>query len=83
MLTIHQIMRQEARAAGLTYEDLVSYDASQRVSHVRQRAMWRARHETNKSFKQIGLAFKRDHTTVITGIKNHEKRNSHFSSVID
>jgi chromosomal replication initiator protein len=43
--------------------------------HARQEAMYRLRTEKNLSLSAIGRELgKRDHTTVIHGIKQHKKR---------
>ena len=73
MKTIKQIIQEEAKAAGLSYETLLSYNTTQRVITVRRKAMYRAHMETDKTFTQIARVFKRDHTTIISGI-NYEKR---------
>lgn len=75
MKTIKQIIQEEAKAAGLSYETLISYNNTLRVIAVRRRAMYRAHMETGKSFTQIARVFKRDHTTIISGV-NYEKRIS-------
>ena len=77
MKTIKQIIQEEAKAAGLSYETLISYNNTLRVIAVRRRAMYRAHMETDKTFTQIARVFKRDHTTIISGI-NYEKRRIGF-----
>lgn len=73
MKTIKQIIQEEAKAAGLSYETLLSYNNTLRVIAVRRKAMYRAHMETDKTYTQIARVFKRDHTTIISGI-NYEKR---------
>ena len=73
MKTIKQIIQEEAKAAGLSYETLISYNNTLRVIAVRRKAMYRAHIETDKTYTQIARVFKRDHTTIISGI-NYEKR---------
>ena len=77
MKTIKQIIQEEAKAAGLSYETLISYNNTLRVIAVRRKAMYRAHIETDKTFTQIARVFKRDHTTIISGI-NYEKRRVSF-----
>jgi len=77
MKTIKQILLEEAKAAGLSYDTLISYNNTLRVIAVRRRAMYRAHKETDKTFTQIARVFKRDHTTIISGI-NYEKRRISF-----
>ena len=80
MKTIKQIIQEEAKAAGLSYETLISYNNTLRVIAVRRKAMYRAHIETDKTYTQIARVFKRDHTTIISGI-NYEKRRISVHSV--
>ena len=80
MKTIKQIIQEEAKAAGISYETLISYNTTQRVIAVRRKAMYRAHIETDKTYTQIARVFKRDHTTIISGI-NYEKRRIGIYSV--
>ena len=66
MKTIKQIIQEEAKAAGLSYETIISYNNTLRVIAVRRRAMYRAHIETDKTYTQIARVFKRDHTTIIS-----------------
>jgi chromosomal replication initiation ATPase DnaA len=77
MKTIKQIIQEEAKAAGVSYETLIDYNNTLRVIAVRRKAMYRAYTETDKTFTQIARVFKRDHTTIISGI-NYEKRRISF-----
>jgi chromosomal replication initiation ATPase DnaA len=74
MKTIKQIISEEAKAAGLSYETLIDYNNTLRVIAVRRKAMYRAHKETNKTYTQIARVFKRDHTTIISGIRYEERR---------
>ena len=74
MKTIKQIILEEAKAAGLSYETLIDYNNTLRVIAVRRKAMYRAHKETDKTFTQIARVFKRDHTTIISGIRYEERR---------
>jgi chromosomal replication initiation ATPase DnaA len=73
MKTIKQIILEEAKSAGVSYETLINYNNTLRVIAVRRKAMYRAHKETNKTYTQIARVFKRDHTTIISGV-NYEKR---------
>lgn len=64
-MKIHDVLREEAARGGYTVEQLQVKNFRPRISKLRQYAMWRARKETGRSFKAIGLAFDRDHTTVL------------------
>lgn len=74
MKTIKQIILEEAKAAGLSYETLIDYNNTLRVIAVRRKAMYRAHKETDKTYTQIARVFKRDHTTIISGIRYEERR---------
>ena len=74
MKTIKQIISEEAKAAGLSYETLIDYNNTLRVIAVRRKAMYRAHKETDKTYTQIARVFKRDHTTIISGIRYEERR---------
>ena len=74
MKTIKQIILEEAKAAGVSYETLISYNNTLRVIAVRRKAMYRAHKETDKTYTQIARVFKRDHTTIISGIRYEERR---------
>jgi chromosomal replication initiation ATPase DnaA len=77
MKTIKQIISEEAKAAGVSYETLISYNHTVHINAIRRKAMYRARKETDKTYTQIARVFKRDHTTIISGI-NYEKRRISF-----
>ena len=74
MKTIKQLILEEAKAAGVSYETLIDYNNTLRVIAVRRKAMYRAHKETNKTYTQIARVFKRDHTTIISGIRYEERR---------
>jgi hypothetical protein len=40
----------------------------------RYETFWRCRHETNMSLPAIGKVFNRDHTTVLHGIRQHQRK---------
>lgn len=65
----------------LSVKDLVGLGRHRSISSVRQEAMWRAYEERTSdgrrvySLPQIGAYLGgRDHTTVLHGIRQHEKR---------
>jgi chromosomal replication initiation ATPase DnaA len=76
MKTIKQIILEEAKSAGVSYETLIEYNNTLRVIAVRRKAMYRAHKETDKTYTQIARVFKRDHTTIISGIRYEERRIS-------
>jgi chromosomal replication initiator protein len=63
------------RKHGITAAQLRSDCRDMELVHARQEAMYRLRTEKNLSLSAIGRELgKRDHTTVIHGIKQHKKR---------
>lgn len=68
------IAKRVAAEHGLTWEQIVGPDRHHHIAHVRQEAMWVVRHNTALSLHQIGRIFKRDHTTIHTGVVAHERR---------
>jgi chromosomal replication initiator protein len=56
--------------------DIVGKRRQSKVVAARQKAMWRARHETNSSYLKLARIFSRDHTTVIHNVKCWQKRIS-------
>lgn len=70
--SVRQIIKEEAARNGYTVEELLSTNKQPHLSAVRQYAMWRARRETGRSLGEIGLAFKRDHTTILHGCDSVE-----------
>lgn len=68
--TIKQIQLATCEAFALPLADLLSVKRSRPYSEPRYVAFLLCRMLTLKSYPQIGRAFKRDHTTVITGIKS-------------
>lgn len=76
MKTVKQIIQDEAKAAGVSYETLISYNHTTPINAIRRRAMYRAHKETDKTYTQIARVFKRDHSTIISGIRYEERRIS-------
>lgn len=56
--------------------DVLSRRRTRNLVVPRQEAMWRCATETIHSLPEIGRLFDRDHTTVLHGIRRHEKRLS-------
>ncbi len=77
--TIRDIIRQVAKKHGITVVDILSERRARRFAWARQEVYWRASKETLASLPLIARATRRaDHTTVLHGIRAHEKRNSGF-----
>lgn len=54
--------------------DITSARRDRATSAARQELFWRCRHETSSTIPAIGRLFNRDHTTVLYGIEQHQKR---------
>ena len=69
------ILREVARAHGVSVSDLIGESRRRRISHARQEAMWRLRRldwrggvRGRPSIVQIGEWMNRDHSTVSYGV---------------
>lgn len=69
---IHEIISEVAKKHGVTPVAITSDRRNAKLVAARYEAMWRARNETTYSLPRIGMAFRRDHTTVLHGIAKHE-----------
>lgn len=75
MPTVDQIQAEICLKHGITMIDLLSDRLDRKVSRARQEGYWRCRHETGHSLPAIAYLFRRkDHTTVMHGIKAHARR---------
>lgn len=72
---VREVIEDEARRLGVSVKDILSKDRRPHIIYARQRAMWRARKELNKSFPIIARAFKVDHTTVLYAYRKLEMLN--------
>lgn len=74
-LSIGSIIADTAAKHGLTATDLVGRSrALHTIIPARQEAMYLCAHDTPYGLPEIGKAFKRDHTTVLHGIRKHCER---------
>lgn len=65
----------------LNPENIIGRGNARAFAWPRQEIMWRARQETAASLPMIGkLLGGRDHTTIIHGIRAHERRLCEFST---
>lgn len=86
-LSITEIQQAVARAFGLSVSQMLSRRRLRHVSHARQAAMylcrelaaagWLGRRRLAGSFPRIGLAFARDHTSVIHACNAVARRRLH------
>ena len=58
---------------GVTMAEILGRSHEHRISHARQEVMWLAS-MAGKSTGEIGRFFGRDHTTVMHGIRAHQRR---------
>lgn len=72
---IMEIIDQVAKLTGYTREDIIGPSRNKHLVGVRHFAMWRAYEETGRSFPEIGLVFKRDHTSVLHGVRKVRAMN--------
>jgi chromosomal replication initiator protein len=68
MISIDHVQRVVAEYHNMSVEDLRRHDQSWTYSRPRQLAMYLARNITKSSYPELGAAFNRDHTTVISGV---------------
>jgi chromosomal replication initiation ATPase DnaA len=60
---------------GLTFEEMISLRRDRHIVRARHHAMWKMKKNTDRSLPQIGrILGDRDHTTVLHGVRAHEKR---------
>lgn len=72
---LKRIMLQVCATYGIKYTHLVSKRRQRVIARPRQEAYYRCYNETPASLPEIGRAFgNRDHTTILYGIREHEKR---------
>lgn len=74
-MTRRDILRVVAKMHDFTPDDLKGRNKSRPVAHARQAAMVAMR-RAGFTLGQIGQTLGRHHTTVIAGIRAHEKRES-------
>jgi len=79
MRPIRRIIYEEAHAAGVSVEDVLSKSARRVFSEPRHRAMYRARHELGASYLLLARIFSRDHKTVHEAVKKQEAKMSPHS----
>lgn len=68
------IIADVARKRHLTADDLYGDSRSRPIAHARQEAFWALHRGLRLSLPTIGRMFNRHHTTVLAGVRAHEKR---------
>ena len=85
-IKIEQIINEVARTYDVSEKDIISKRKTAELAKARQIAMYIARETTELSYKPIGEAFGKDHTTVLYAVKKVEtflKENPHEKEIID
>lgn len=85
-IKIEKIIAEVARTYDVSEKDIISKRKTAELAKARQIAMYIARETTELSYKPIGEAFGKDHTTVLYAVKKVEsflKNNPHEKEIID
>jgi len=69
----HQIILEVSKARGVPVDDILGNSRVQSIAHARMECYYRIKRDTNLSLPQIGRIFKRDHTSIMSGVKRVEK----------
>lgn len=75
-MTFLDIIRDVAIKHNVTKDQILGYVRIGRVVRARQEAFARVRDDCKLSYPNIGRLFRRDHATIIHGIRRHRHRNS-------
>lgn len=73
-LTIEEIQTTVAKKFGVTIAQILSHERTQSLVTPRQLAMYISRKFTNKSLPEIAKLFDKTNATILSGIKNIQKR---------
>ena len=73
-LFIRDIIAEVADEFKVFPSDIIAHKKKPKYVSARHKAMWRARQETDASYLKLARIFKRDHTTVIHGVRCWEAR---------
>lgn len=71
---IDAIIRRVAEAHDISISDMMGLSHEPHFAWPRQQAMWEALQTGKYSTTQVGLRFKRHHTTIIHGARRHAER---------
>ena len=74
LLLIRDIIAEVADEFQLFPSDIIAHKKKPKYVSARHKAMYRARQETDASYLKLARIFKRDHTTVIHGVRCWEAR---------
>jgi len=73
---VRRIQQEEATAAGITVDELLSRRMASKFVNARHKAIWRAAQETNYSLPRLGRLFHRDHTTILSALRRYAERHA-------
>ena len=73
-LFIRDIIAEVADEFKVFPSDIIAHKKKPKYVSARHKAMWRARQETDASYLKLARIFKRDHTTVIHGVRCWEAK---------
>ncbi len=83
-ITIEEIQRRVSEHYNIRLSDLIGPKRTRNFARPRQVAMWLSKHMTNRSLPEIGRRFgKRDHTTVMHGVRKIEELRATDSQIAD
>jgi chromosomal replication initiation ATPase DnaA len=71
---IREIIAEVADEFKVFPSDIIAHKKKPKYVSARHKAMWRARTETDASYLKLARIFKRDHTTVIHGVRCWEAK---------
>lgn len=74
MITMRQIAMEVCADHRVAFREILSDRRSRYIVLARHEIWWRCKNETMKSFPTIGRFFRRDHTTIMAGVRKHEER---------
>jgi len=83
IITVEIIVSCMAEYHGMKEEDLIGKRRHKRLVIPRHACFWIARENTNLSLPEIGDYFLRDHTTVMSGLKNYEEKRRALRWVLE
>lgn len=75
-LTIERIVSEVSASTGVPVRDITSDRRNLHIVAARHEVFWRLHAETDWSVAEIGRRLGRDHTTILHGIRQHEKRRA-------
>ena len=69
-----KVLAEVSAKYGVREADVISDRRFPSLTAPRHEMMWRMRHETTWSMPKIGAFMRRDHTTILHGVRKHQER---------